>query len=82
MISKSLTENKKQSIPLLRLSYTHFKRRVRFEITVIPLILSQITVVQTTFFIKLQFLFLTRVWNTEYRAKFTQMIEIFGIKFT
>ena len=46
-------------------------KSLRSEIIVIPLILSQITVAQATFFIRLRFFSATRVCNTEYRAKFT-----------
>ena len=61
--------------------YQSVTKSLRFRITVIPLILSQITVAQATFFIKWRLLFPKRVWNAEYWAKFTEMIKKLDIKF-
>ena len=57
-------------------------KSIKFKITVIPLILLQITFAQATFFIKLRFLSLWCVWNTEFWANFTQIIKLLELKLT
>ena len=50
-------------------------------ITVFLLILSQTMLAQATLFIKLWLLSPWRVWNREFRAKFTQTFKILDVKF-
>ena len=57
-------------------------KSLRFKITVMPLLVLQITVGMPTFLIKLLFVSPLHVWNTWFRAKFTQIIIIPCLVFT
>ena len=61
--------------------YQSATKSLSFRITVVPLIVSQITHTQATFVIKLR-LSLWRDWNTKFGAKITQIIKILDVNFT